>query len=116
MKHTDIDSAIKNHIRWRRQFLNAFAGGDYADMPLSEHRSCVLAKTLNEVQGDLANSAEFQLLINLHKRFHFLANEVVELSSNGMASSADLLLPDLSETTHQLNTQLDKLREIIPAA
>jgi hypothetical protein len=33
-----------------------------------------------------------------------------------MASTADLLLPYLSETTHQLNTQLDKLREIIPAA
>lgn len=115
MKHTDIDSAIKNHIRWRRQFLNAFAGGDYADMPLSEHRSCGLAKTLDEVQGELSLSADFQLLISLHKRFHTLANEVVELSNNGMASSADLLLPELNETTHQLNAQLDKMREILPA-
>ena len=31
MKRIDIDSAIRLHTQWRRQFLNAFAGGDYAD-------------------------------------------------------------------------------------
>ena len=43
MERIDIDGAIRLHNQWRRQFLNAFAGGDYAEMPLSEHRSCTLA-------------------------------------------------------------------------
>ena len=50
MKRIDIDSAIKSHTQWRRQFLNAFAGGNYADMPLSAHRSCMLAITLSKVE------------------------------------------------------------------
>lgn len=115
MNHADFDNAIKLHTRWRRQFLNAFAGGDYADMPLSEHRSCELAKKLDQAPDTLKASADFALLVSLHGQFHFLANEVVELSNNGMASAADLLLPELNETTHQLNAQLDKMREALPA-
>lgn len=46
MKRIDIDAAIRSHNQWRRQFLNAFAGGDYVDMPLSEHRSCLLSLQL----------------------------------------------------------------------
>ena len=115
MNHHDLDSAIQHHTRWRRQFLNAFAGGSYADMPLSEHRSCCLAKTLSEAKGEFTISPDFAALVSLHTRFHSLANEVVDLSNNGMGSSADLLLPELNEITHQLNAQLDKLREILPS-
>jgi hypothetical protein len=115
MNHNDIDSAIQLHTRWRRQFLNAFAGGNYADMPLSEHRSCNLAKTLSEAKGDYTLTPDFATLVSLHTRFHSVANEVVELSNNGMGSSADLLLPELNEITHQLNAQLDKIREILPS-
>ena len=32
MKRIDIDSAIRLHTQWRRQFLNAFADGAYADV------------------------------------------------------------------------------------
>lgn len=116
MKHSDLDTAIQLHIRWRRQFLNAFAGGDYADMPLSEHRGCTLAKVLSEASGEYVASDEFKQLVQLHNQFHTLAGEVVDLSNNGLGSTADLLLPELNETTHQLNAQLNKMREIIPAA
>lgn len=115
MNHTDFDNAIQLHTRWRRQFLNAFAGGNYADMPLSEHRSCGLAKILSEAAGNYTLSPDFAVLVSLHTRFHGLANEIVDLSNNGMGSSADLLLPELNETTHQLNAQLDKMRETLPA-
>jgi len=107
MQRIDIDSAIRLHTQWRRQFMNAFAGGDYADMPLSEHRSCTLAKALQEAAG----SAELTQLISVHDRFHMLANEIVELSNNGLGDSADLLLPELNEASHQLVGELDKLRE-----
>ena len=30
MSRIDIDATIQSHIRWRRQFLNAFADGAYA--------------------------------------------------------------------------------------
>ena len=72
-------------------------------MPLSEHRSCLLAGALE------AHNASPEL-IALHLRFHSLANEITTLSQNGMGDAADLLLPELSETTHQLATQLDQLR------
>lgn len=111
MKRIDIDHAIRSHTQWRRQFLNAFAGGDYADMPLSEHRSCTLAKALQEAEGNATKSAEYVALIQTHERFHMLANEVVELSNNGLGDSADLLLPELNEASHQLVGHLDKLRE-----
>jgi hypothetical protein len=107
MKRIDIDSAIRLHTQWRRQFMNAFAGGDYADMPLSEHRGCALAQVLN----DAAGSADYRQLIFIHDRFHAIANDIIDLSNNGLGDSADLLLPELNEASHQLVGQLDKLRE-----
>lgn len=106
MKRIDIDSAIRLHTQWRRQFMNAFAGGDYADMPLSEHRGCALAQVLNDAPG----AADRQQLIAIHDRFHALANDIIDLSNNGLGDSADLLLPELNEASHQLVGQLDKLR------
>ncbi|MGE5469971.1 MAG: hypothetical protein ACM3X0_04145 [Bacteroidota bacterium] len=111
MRRIDVDSAIRLHTQWRRQFLNAFAGGNYADMPLSEHRACTLAHALQGAVGNATESAAFRELISVHDRFHMLANEIVELSNNGLGDSADLLLPELNEASHQLVGQLDKLRE-----
>ena len=110
MKRIDIDSAIRLHNQWRRQFFNAFAGGAYADMPLSEHRGCLLGQLLREAEGAYVGSEDFRKLCCVHDRFHVLANEIVDLSNNGLADSADLLLPELSEASHLLVAQLDKLR------
>ena len=111
MKRIDIDDAIRLHTQWRRQFMNAFAGGDYADMPLSEHRGCTLAHALQDAGGAYVEAADFRQLIAIHDRFHALANDIVDLSNNGLGDSADLLLPELNEASHQLVGQLDKLRE-----
>lgn len=111
MERIDIDGAIRLHNQWRRQFLNAFAGGDYAEMPLSEHRSCTLARALSDARGDYAESADYKQLVAIHDRFHALANDIVDLSNNGLGDSADLLLPELNEASHQLVGHLDKLRE-----
>lgn len=111
MRRIDIDSAIRLHTQWRRQFLNAFAGGDYADMPLSEHRGCTLAQALQDAQSASPQTADYGGLIAIHNRFHALANDIVDLSNNGLGDSADLLLPELNEASHQLVNQLDKLRE-----
>lgn len=111
MKRIDIDGAIRLHTQWRRQFLNAFAGGNYADMPLSEHRGCTLAQALSEALGSDVESVDYRQLVASHERFHALANDIVDLSNNGLGDSADLLLPELNEASHQLVGQLDKLRE-----
>jgi hypothetical protein len=97
MTRFDIDAAIRAHQYWRRQFINAFAGGDYADMPLSEHRGCALATGNAEAEA-------------IHRRFHALADEIIALSNNGLGDEADLLLPELSEAAHQLVAALDRLR------
>jgi hypothetical protein len=110
MKRIDIDSAIRLHTQWRRQFLNAFADGAYADMPLSEHRSCMLANALPALGGSDGKAADLEQLAAIHNRFHTLANEIIDLSNNGLGDSADLLLPELNEASHQLVGQLDKLR------
>jgi hypothetical protein len=107
MKRIDIDGAIRLHTLWRRQFMNAFAGGDYADMPLSEHRGCTLAQALANVEG-----ADMRQLVTIHDRFHAIANDIIDLSNNGLGDSADLLLPELNEASHLLVGQLDKLREL----
>lgn len=112
MKRIDIDGAIRLHTLWRRQFLNAFAGGAYADMPLSEHRGCTLDNVLAAAEGDYTRQSEWRALLGAHDRFHELANEIVSLSNNGLSDQADLLLPELTEASHQLVAQLDKLREI----
>lgn len=111
MTRIDIDGAIRLHNHWRRQFINAFAGGDYADMPLSEHCGCTLAKALQEAQGVSAVSLGFTRLCAIHERFHELARDIVDLSNNGLSDAADLLLPELNEASHQLVVELDKLRE-----
>ncbi|HEX6733701.1 MAG TPA: CZB domain-containing protein [Azonexus sp.] len=111
MTRIDIDAAIRSHNYWRRQFINAFAGGDYADMPLSEHRGCTLGQALASAQGTATASADFQRLIAVHNQFHELARDIVDLSNNGQGDAADLLLPELSEASHQLVVELDKLRE-----
>lgn len=113
MKRIDIDGAIRLHNQWRRQFLNAFAGGAYADMPLSEHRGCMLGLALAKAEGAYTQEAEWQQLLRVHDRFHTLANEIVDLSNNGLSAQADLLLPELTEASHQLVAHLDKLRPCI---
>jgi len=110
MKRIDIDEAIRLHYLWRRQFLNAFAGGDYADMPLSEHRGCTLGTALAVATGDDVAGPAFAQLRAVHDRFHDLANEIVELSQNGLGDAADLLLPQLSEASYELVKGLDALR------
>lgn len=110
MKRIDIDAAIRSHTQWRRQFLNAFAGGNYADMPLSEHRGCTLTGALRNAEGLAVDTADFRQLLAVHDRFHAIANEITDLSNNGLGDAADLLLPELSEASHQLVNQLDKLR------
>lgn len=102
MKAIDIDDTIRLHGKWRRQFLNAFAGGNYVDMPLSDHRACCLL--LRQETGLPPEIA------NLHRRFHALADEIIELSQNGLGDSADLLLPELNEAAHQFAAALDQLR------
>jgi hypothetical protein len=111
MSRIDIDAAIRKHNQWRRQFLNAFAGGDYADMPLSEHRSCTLAMELREDLGDGRQSSALLQLLVAHELFHGLADEIIDLSNNGLGDEADLLLPELNEAAHRLVAGLDRLRE-----
>lgn len=110
MTRIDIDGAIRLHNHWRRQFINAFAGGDYADMPLSEHRGCIFADALKSIPDAVTKTADYQQLVAFHDRFHALANDIVDLSNNGLGNAADLLLPELNEAAHQLLGQLDKLR------
>jgi hypothetical protein len=115
MKRIDIDEAIRQHNKWRRQFLNAFAGGSYADMPLSEHRCCTLGRKLTACANEQPNAHpladSLRAVILVHDRFHDLANEIVDLSQNGLGDSADLLLPELNEGAHLLVAALDGLRE-----
>jgi len=112
MKRIDIDSAIRSHNQWRRQFLNAFAGGDYADMPLSEHRSCTLELELTRLVVE-GNNSILAALLAADRHFHALANEIIDLSNNGLGDSADLLLPDLNEAAHRLTAHLDDARTVL---
>lgn len=111
MKRIDIDNAIRLHNQWRRQFLNAFAGGDYADMPLSEHRCCSLDQDLSPRVAE-GNSSVLAALLAADRHFHALANEIIDLSNNGLGDSADLLLPDLNEAAHRLIAHLDDARAL----
>ncbi len=111
MTRVDIDNAIRLHNQWRRQFLNAFAGGSYADMPLSEHRSCTLELMLSREVAEGGNSI-LAALLAADRHFHALANEIIDLSDNGLGDSADLLLPDLNESAHRLIAHLDDARTL----
>lgn len=111
MKRLDIDNAIRLHNQWRRQFLNAFAGGDYADMPLSEHRCCTLELALSREVAE-GNKSVLAALLAADRHFHALANEIIDLSNNGLGDSADLLLPDLNEAAHRLIAHLDDARTV----
>jgi hypothetical protein len=111
MTQIDIDGAIRSHNRWRRQFINAFAGGDYADMPLSEHRSARSPLHCSRASG--RTSIGVRQLVAMHDRFSTaLANEIVDLSNNGLGNSADLLLPELNESAHRLIARLDDARSL----
>ena len=112
MKRIDIDSAIRSHNQWRRQFLNAFARGDYADMPLSEHRSCTLGLELTRLVVE-GNNSILAALLAADRHFHALANEIIDLSNNGLGDSADLLLPDHNEAAHRLIAHLDDGRTVL---
>lgn len=108
MECIDIDLEISAHSTWRRQFLNAFAAGSYAAMPLSDHRGCVLGELLAAWKGSGFPGCEE--LSAAHDRFHALANDIIELSENGLGGDADLLLPQLTEAVYRLVSLLDQLR------
>lgn len=109
MAQIDIDGAIRLHNHWRRQFLNAFAGGEYVDMPLSEHRACTLESCLAPAVAEGSNSL-LAALLAADRHFHALANEIIDLSNNGLSDSADLLLPELNEAAHRVIARLDDVR------
>jgi hypothetical protein len=111
MTQIDIDGAIRSHNYWRRQFINAFAGGDYADMPLSEHRCCTLESCLSQ-EVAAGNNSILAALLAADRHFHVLANEIIDLSNNGLGDSADLLLPDLNEAAHRVIDRLGDARNL----
>ena len=113
MKETDIDNAIRQHVYWRRQFLNAFADGEYADMPLSEHRGCMLSFQIRRSLKAGQNLLGHEAVLKADQSFHDLANEIIDLSSNGLRDSADLLLPELTEASYRLIQSLDSMRTSI---
>ena len=78
MNRINFDEEIRLHNLWRRQFMNAFAAGSYADMPLSGHRSCTLAAALKAADGPCARQPLFRLLAVEHDRFHALCALVGE--------------------------------------
>jgi len=110
MQGIDFDEAIRLHNTWRRQFMNAFARGSYADMPLSDHQGCMFGYAIAAADDTSRALPQFQALIKAHTRFHSLASEIQELSSNGMADAADLMLPELSDVSHRLANLFDELR------
>ncbi len=110
MKEIDIDNAIRQHVYWRRQFLNAFADGEYADMPLSEHRGCMLAFQIRRALKNGQVLSGHEVVLKEDESFHDLANEIIDLSNNGLGHSADLLLPQLTEASYRLIQSLDHLR------
>ena len=110
MQRINFDEEIRLHNLWRRQFMNAFAAGSYADMPLSCHRSCMLSLALKKATGPCTQQPLFKLLAVEHDRFHALCNEILDLSENGMASEADRLLLELTDASHRLVGLLDEMR------
>ena len=108
----DFDEAPRLHNTWRRQFMNAFARGSYADMPLSDHQGCMFGYAIAAADDASRKLPQFQALIRSHTRFHALASEIQELSSNGLAEDADLMLPDLADASHLLANLFDELREL----
>jgi len=112
MTRIDIDGAIRSHNYWRRQFINAFAGGEYADMPLSEHRGCTLENCLSREVAE-GNNSILAALLAADRHFHALANEIIDLSNNGLGDSADLLLPELNEAAHRVIDRLGDARSVL---
>ena len=112
MQGIDFDEAIRLHNGWRRQFMNAFARGSYADMPLSDHQGCMFGYAIAAADDASRALPQFQALIKAHTNFHALASEIQELSSNGMAEDADLMLPELSDASHRLANLFDALRSL----
>ncbi len=110
MNRINFDEEIRLQNLWRRQFMNAFAAGSYADMPLSGHRSCTLAAALKAADGPCARQPLFRLLAVEHDRFHALCAEILDLSENGMAGDADMMLPELADASHRLVGLLDEMR------
>ena len=112
MQGIDFDEAIRLHNTWRRQFMNAFAQGSYAAMPLSDHQGCMFGYAIAAADDASRALPQFQALIRSHARFHALASDIQELSSNGMGEDADLLLPELSDESHRLASLFDELRAL----
>lgn len=110
MQRINFDDEIRLHNLWRRQFMNAFAAGSYADMPLSGHRGCLLSLALKQAAGPCAQQPLFKLLVVEHERFHALCNDILDFSENGMAGEADRLLPELADASHRLVGLLDEMR------
>jgi hypothetical protein len=112
MQGIDFDEAIRLHNAWRRQFMNAFAHGSYADMPLSDHQGCMFGYAIAAADDPSRALPAFQALIKAHARFHAIAGEIQDLSRNGMADAADLMLPELADISHQLASLFDELRTL----
>lgn len=109
--HTiNFDEEIRLHNLWRRQFMNAFAAGSYADMPLSGHRACHLAQALRKATGPCTEQPLFRLLLAEHDRFHALCSEILDLSESGQADEGDMMLPELADASHRLVGLLDEMR------
>lgn len=112
MQGIDFDEAIRLHNAWRRQFMNAFARGSYADMPLSDHQGCTFGYHFAAADDTTRALPAFQAMVKAHTRFHALASEIQDLNYNGMADSADLMLPELADISHQLAELFDDLRSL----
>ena len=81
--------------------------------PLAIREAAPLADPERALRNALIVASILAALLAADRHFHALANEIIDLSNNGLGDSADLLLPDLNEAAHRLIAHLDDARTVL---
>ncbi|MBK8946418.1 MAG: CZB domain-containing protein [Ignavibacteriae bacterium] len=85
-----INSAINNHVIWKRRLISAIESGksEFQVAKVQKDNVCEFGKWLESLSAIDRSSTDFQTVKELHSSFHKTAANVLDLALKGQKESA----------------------------
>jgi hypothetical protein len=88
----EIDKAIQAHLRWTARLRTTIQHNILTYEEVSNHKACAFGEWIVSKENEYVEDKNFQSVVRLHKEFHDIAGEIVNLTNVGMTKEATLKL------------------------
>lgn len=114
----NVDDAVKSHATWKRKLATYLEKPDRSinHSELGQDNKCELGQWLHSCKDKYKDVPEFVDLLNVHRKFHICAAEIVRKADSGVTVSEEVALGSsskFSETSMSVVSLLMKIKKTL---